>query len=595
MQVEMETVKTTCESNNEAAANIEDREKDMTATTDATAGGKPLTRNEQLKIAIPTLAGNIAATLADSTTDCFSADDEQFLKLHGIYQQDDRDKRKTGKVHSLMIRGRIPGGVLTPNQYRVFDDLADKYGNQTLRITTRQSIQFHGVAKSGLGKLMKGIHDALLDTIAACGDVNRNVMSAPTPASDEIRQQVYEDARAVSEALLPKTKAYHSIWVDGVQLDLESSENKEFVDPLYGKQYLPRKFKAAFVIPPVNDMDIFTNCLGFIAIVENGKLAGYNLTAGGGMGRSHGNDATYARLADVIGFVTPAQIIPVAKAILTIHRDFGDRTDRKHARLKYVLAEKGVEWFRAELAQRTGFAVAAARDYKLTQQGDLYGWHKQVDGRKFLTLFVESGRIKDAGSYKLKAALRAISEQFDVEFRLSGNQNIIVANVKTADQASIDALLAAHGVRTSNQASLLHSASLACPALPTCGLALAEAERYLPGLIDRIESVTTELGLATEEITIRMTGCPNGCARPYMAEIGFVGKAPGRYQIWLGGSQNGTRLARLHKDNVKDPDLIPELRLVLEQFATTRTSGERFGDWVERSLWKPSIPVAAVA
>ena len=285
----------------------------------------------------------------------------------------------------------------------------------------------------------------------------------------------------------------------------------------------------------------------------------------------------------------------MAKAILTIHRDFGDRTDRKHARLKYVLAEKGVEWFRTELAQRTGFAVAPARDYKLTKQGDLYGWHKQLDGRKFLTLFVESGRIKDAGSYKLKAALRAISEKFDVEFRLSANQNIIVANVKAGDEAAIDALLAEHGVRTSNQASLLHAASLACPALPTCGLALAEAERYLPGLIDRIEAVTTELGLAAEEITIRMTGCPNGCARPYMAEIGFVGKAPGRYQIWLGGSQNGTRLARLHKDNVKDPDLIPELRLVLEQFATTRSSGERFGDWVERSLWKPSIPVVALS
>jgi sulfite reductase (NADPH) hemoprotein beta-component len=420
-------------------------------------------------------------------------------------------------------------------------------------------------------------------------------MSAPTPASDAVRQQVYEDARRVSDALLPVTKAYHSIWVDGVQLDLESGENKEFVDPLYGKQYLPRKFKAAFVIPPVNDMDVFTNCLGFIAIIENGKLAGYNLTAGGGMGRSHGNEATYARLADVIGFITPDQLIPVSRAVLTIHRDFGDRTDRKHARLKYVLAEKGVEWFRQELETRTGFTIGAEKPYKFTKQGDLYGWHGQLDGRKFLTLFVESGRIKDAGTRRLKAALRAISERFDLEFRLSANQNIILANIKPADQAAIEALLGEYGVRTSNQASLLHAASLACPALPTCGLALSESERYLPGLIDRIEALNAELGLESDEITIRMTGCPNGCARPYMAEIGFVGKAPGRYQIWLGGSENGTRLARLHKDNVKDPDIIPELRTVLQQFATTRTPGERFGDWVEKSLWKASIPVTVQA
>ncbi|MFZ9855577.1 MAG: sulfite reductase, partial [Limisphaerales bacterium] len=301
------------------------------------SAAKPLTKNEQLKIAIPTLAGNIAATLSNPELDAFSADDEQFLKFHGIYQQDDRDKRKQGKVHIMMIRGRIPGGVLSAAQWITFDDLSTRYGNDTLRITTRQSVQFHGVAKSGLGALMKGLNQALVDTLAACGDVNRNVMASPTPATTQAREQLYEDSKRVSEALLPKTPAYHAIWLDGVQLNLESAENKDFVDPLYGRQYLPRKFKAAFVLPPVNDMDVLTNCLGFIAVVENGNIVGYNLAVGGGMGRSHGNAATYPRLANVIGYFPRTHLIEVAKAVLLVHRDFGDRTDRKHARLKYVV------------------------------------------------------------------------------------------------------------------------------------------------------------------------------------------------------------------------------------------------------------------
>src|SRR5436190_1335310 len=359
-----------------------------------------VTHNEIIKEATPTLAGAIAQTLADPEADRFSEDDVQFLKFHGIYQQDDRDLRKTQKKFIMMIRGRIPGGVMTPKQWCVFDDLASQYGNNTLRVTTRQSIQFHGVVKTGLGPLVKRINEALLSTLAACGDVNRNVMAAPTPAYTRARQQVFEDCQRVAMALTPKTRAYHAIWMEGVQLNLDDPSNKEFVDPLYGKQYLPRKFKTAFVVPPVNDMDVFTNDLGFIAIVENDHLVGYNLAVGGGMGRSHGNEATYPRLADVLGFIKPEHLIAVAKAVVTIHRDFGDRTDRKHARLKYVVAERGVDWTRAEIETRAGIELEPERPYKFTTTADLYGWQKAVDGTWFLTLFVETGRVKDAGNWR---------------------------------------------------------------------------------------------------------------------------------------------------------------------------------------------------
>ena len=545
-----------------------------------------VTHNEVIKTAIPTLAGNIAATVA-SGTDQFSADDQQFIKFHGIYQQDDRDARKTGKKFIMMVRGRIPGGLMTPAQWIAFDDLATNYANNTLRITTRQSIQFHGIVMSGLGPLIKKINDCLLSTLAACGDVNRNVMASPAPAQDNARAAMVADVHRVVAALAPQTKAYHAIWIDGVQLNLDDPTNKDFVDPLYGKTYLPRKFKTAFVLPPVNDMDVFTNDLGFIGIVEGGQLVGYNLTVGGGMGRSHGNDATYPRLADVLGFLTPAQVVDVAKAVLTTHRDFGDRTDRKHARLKYVLQERGVDFVRNEIEQRAGFKLQPARAFKFTTTSDNYGWHRAIDGTNFLTLFVECGRVKDVDGRRQKTALRRIAEKFpNIEFRLTGNQNVILANVSDADKAGINTVFAEHGVRTENQASLLHGNSMACPALPTCGLALAESERALPGLVDRIEKLCGDLGLGAEEIVIRSTGCPNGCARPYMAEIGFVGKAPGRYQLWLGGNASGTRLNKLFKDVLKEAELETELRPLLARFATERTASERFGDWCDRVLLK---------
>ena len=552
-----------------------------------------LTHNEVIKAAIPTLAGTIGATLADPAVDRFAEDDTQFLKFHGIYQQDDRDKRKTGKFYMFMIRGRIPGGVLTAPQYLVYDDLATRYGNQTLRITSRQSFQFHGVVKSGLGKLMKGINEALLDTLAACGDVNRNVMAPPTPPTDALHLQVLKDARRVSQALLPKTKAYHAIWVEGVQLNLEDPENKEFNDPLYGKQYLPRKFKIAFAIPPLNDTDLLTNCLGYIAIEESGRLLGYNLTAGGGLGMSHGNAETFPRVADVVGFVTPEQLVEASKAVLTVHRDFGDRTNRKHARLKYVLEDRGVEWFRQELEKRLPFKISPARPFQFSRQGDLFGWHRQHDGQSFLGLYVETGRVKDQGNTRLKAALKLIAEKFAPEIRPTPSQNIVLANLKSGDQIAITQILAEHGVPVENQATVIRRASMACPALPTCGLSLAESERYLPDLLGRIESLLGEIGLADQEIIIRMTGCPNGCARPYMAEIGFVGKAPGKYNIYLGGNESSTRLNRLHRESLKEVEILSELRGLLTRFAGERTGAERFGDWCARVLWKE--PVAAKA
>ena len=554
-----------------------------------------LTKNELLKQGDPTLGGGIAPTLLDPTTDRFHEDDEQFLKFHGIYQQDDRDLRKTGKKYMMMIRGRIPGGVMTPAQWITFDDLATNFGNNTLRITTRQSLQFHGVLKSGLGTLVKKINESLLSTLAACGDVNRNITASPTPAYTKAREQVFADSLRVVEALAPKTPAYHSIWIDHVQLNLAEPANKEFVDPLYGPTYLPRKFKVSFVIPPVNDMDVYTNDLGFIAVVENDRVVGYNLAVGGGMGRSHGNVQTFPRLADVIGFFTPAHLVEVAKAVLTIHRDFGDRTNRKHARLKYVVEERGTAWLYDEIVRRAGPVLSGVRRFEFTTTGDLYGWHRAVDGTLFLTLFVETGRIKDVPGHTLKTALRQAAEKFpQIEFRLSANQNIILANVPPAGRAAVTALLASHGVKVDQQASILHAAAMACPARPTCGLALAESERMLPGLIDRIEKLGGELGLGGEEIIIRSTGCPNGCARPYMAEIAFVGKAPGRYQLWLGGNAAGTRLNRVFKEVIKETELEAELRPILTRWKTERQPAERLGDFSARVLW-PEVTAAAAA
>ena len=542
------------------------------------------TQNETLKVANPTLTGSIPQTLADASLDRFSNDDTQFLKFHGIYQQDDRDLRKTGKKFMFMIRGRLPGGLVPPDVFLVFDRLASDHGNNTLRITSRQGFQFHGVVKSGLGPLMKGINEALSTTLAACGDVNRNVMAPPTPATGPLMDSVHDDARLLSDALLPSTRAYHQIWVEGTLLDL--NEDPDFEDPLYGKTYLPRKFKTAFAIPPLNDSDVLTNCLGFIAIGEGDRLEGYNLAVGGGMGMTHGNKETFPRLADVVGFFKRDMIESVAKAVLMIHRDHGDRTNRKHARLKYVLEDKGVEWFRQELEKRVGFALEPAREANFTKQGDLFGWHPQPDGRWFLGLYVPTGRVKDVeGGARLKSALREIASRCRTEMRLTPTQNLLLVNVAEAEREVINQLLATHDVPVEDQATLVELASMACPALPTCGLALAESERVLPDIMSRLNGLLAEVGLPGSEVIVRMTGCPNGCVRPFMAELGIVGRAPNKYHLYLGGNESNTRMNRIFKENVRNEDILETLRPVFRRYAAERKPDERLGDWCARTLW----------
>jgi len=543
-----------------------------------------LTRNEGLKEAHPLLAGTIVETLADAAAERFSDDDYEFLKFHGIYQQDDRDQRKAGKHYMLMVRTKFPGGVLTPQQYVLCDQIATQYANNTLRITTRQDFQFHGIVKSNIRQTMKSLNEALISTIAACGDVERNVMAPPTPATSPLVDEVLEEARKLSDALCPKTPAYHSIWLDGHEVNLNAEANASFSDPLYGKRYLPRKFKTAFVIPPLNDIDVYTNDLGFVVIAENGTLAGYNLLAGGGLGMSHGNTHTFPRLADVIGFLPPEHLEAFAKAVLTVHRDFGDRTNRKHARLKYVIHERGVDWFRGEVEQRAGMKLAPAKPFQFTRQGDLLGWHQQTNGNHFLGLFVENGRIRDEAGYQLKTGLRRVIERFQPQVRLTASQNILLVNIRPEHRADIKQLLSEHGVSVHNPFSRTRLASMACPALPTCGLALAESERALPNILTAVEGLLAEFGISEEEIIVRMTGCPNGCARPYTAEIAFVGKGPNKYQIYFGGNEASTRLNWVYKDSVKGEDLLNELRSVLARYVQERQSKERFGDFCHRTL-----------
>lgn len=583
-----------------------------------------LTKNELLKQRDPTLAGTLAATLADPEAARFSDDDEQFIKFHGIYQQDDRDKRKTGKEYIFMIRNRVPGGVVPARQYLAFDELASRYGNNTLRITSRQAFQWHGVVKRGLGPLMRGIHDALSTTQAACGDVARNVMAPATPATSALVDDVLADAARVSTELLPRAMAYHQIWVNGTELNLAgppdaaprvalgadgqplaapppaegegagvarcgaAPRGAPREDPLYGRTYLPRKFKTAFAIPPLNDTDVFTNCLGFVAIVDPAdpsRLLGYNLLAGGGLGMSHGNKETFPRVADVLGYFPRERLVAVAKAVLVAYRDHGDRTNRRHARLKYVLEDKGAAWFRTEVEARAGFKLEEPRPMAFTHQGDLFGWHRQSDGRWFLGLYVEAGRVQDTPARRLKTALRRVVERHGVEVRLTPSQNLLLAQMPEAAREDITAELAAHGIPVENQAAAVRRASMACPSLPTCGLGLAESERALPGILDEFERELAALGLGDEEIIVRMTGCPNGCARPYMAEIGFVGRGPSKYNIYLGGDEASLGLNREYRASVKREDLFKELSPVLRRWADERRPGERFGAFARRALF----------
>ena len=544
---------------------------------------------ERIKSASRRLRGSLAESLTNPVTGALAEDDTQLSKFHGIYQQDDRDvraerqRRRLEPDYSFMIRARVPGGVLDTAQWLNMDAIANRYANRSIRITTRQALQLHGVLKRNLKQSIADINAQMMDTLAACGDVNRNVMSPPLPALSAVHQAVLADARALSEHLTPATRAYHEIWLDGKKLDLDE------VEPIYGENYLPRKFKTAFAVPPQNDVDVYAQDLGFIAIVEAGELTGYNVTVGGGMGMSHGETRTYPRLADVMGFIGRDDLLPVAEAVVTTQRDYGDRTDRKHARLKYTIDDRGLDWFRGEVAARSGVSITEARKFRFTGNGDVYGWQCDERDTWHYTLFVQNGRVADFEDLPLMSGLRELAKAHRGHFRLTPNQNLVISDVAAADKPAIDALLDRYGIANDKQASPLRLHSMACVALPTCGLAMAESERYLPSLIDRIDEEMAAQGLSEEPITVRMTGCPNGCARPYIAEIGLVGKGPGRYNLYLGAGFAGDRLNSPYRENIDEQEILGALRPLLQSYAENRRSGERFGDFLVREAIVPAV------
>ena len=560
---------------------------------------KPLSVNEGLKAASNFLRGSIAREMRDNSTGAISEDNNQLTKFHGLYLQDDRDLRSERrrqnleKAYMFMLRVRLPGGRCTSQQYLVLDRLANERGNGTMRLTTRQTFQLHGVLKGHVKPLIQGMHTVLLDSIAACGDVNRNVMAPPNPEHSAVHQQVYELARGFSEFALPKTRAYHEIWLD----DELAAGGEPEEEPLYGSTYLPRKFKTGFAVPPSNDVDLFSQDLGFIAIVEHEHLAGFNVAVGGGLGMSHGNAETFPRLADVIGFIPPNKVTAIGAAVISAQRDYGDRTNRKHARLKYTIEDRGIAWFQAEVERRAGFRLEPARPFQFTRIADDYGWHRGADGLWYFVLFILSGRIKDTPAQPLKSALREIAQIHEGDFRLTPSQNISISGVSDAGKPAIEAVLSKYGLADQNRQSALRLNALSCVALPTCGLALAESERALPPLLEKLEQVLDECGLRDEAISIRMTGCPNGCARPYLAEIGIVGKAPNKYNLYLGARYNGTRLNRLHAESLPPDQIVATLAPMLRSYARERNPSEQFGDFCTRTvLPKPAgAPQAATA
>ncbi|HYF33777.1 MAG TPA: NADPH-dependent assimilatory sulfite reductase hemoprotein subunit [Prosthecobacter sp.] len=546
---------------------------------------KKLAANEGIKIRSNYLRGTIAEGLADMSTGSLSEDDQQLIKFHGSYQQDDRDlradrrKHRLEKAFSFMLRIRVPGGVATPQQWLEVDGISDRYANGTIKLTTRQAFQLHGIIKSNMKRTMKDINKVALDTIAACGDVNRNVMCNPNPFLSSVHEEVLKAARDISTHLLPHSRAYHEIWLDGEKV-ITSEEEQE---PIYGKTYLPRKFKITIAVPPSNDVDIFANDLSFIAIVEDKKVVGYNVAVGGGMGMTHGNEATFPRIADVIGYCPADKVIDVAEKVLLVQRDHGDRTDRKNARLKYTIHDRSVEWFLAELNKYLGYNLEPARAYAFTDNGDRYGWVEDERGHFHYTLFVQGGRVLDTADYPMRTGLREIAKVHEGDFRLTANQNLVIANISPKQRKKIEPLLEKYGMAQSHEKSALRLASIACVALPTCGLALAEAERYLPDVITDLEDKLEQVGLRHDAITIRMTGCPNGCGRPFISEIGLVGRGPDKYNLYLGGGHAGQRLSKLYRQDLPANQIQPTLAPIVERYAKEREDGEHFGDFVIRA------------
>jgi len=544
---------------------------------------------EGIKARSRQLRGTILESLADPLTGAIGEDDTQLIKFHGSYQQDDRDLRNERREQRLepawqfMVRARVPGGVCTPAQWLAFDEIARTYANGTLRLTTRQAFQLHGVLKRNLKPTIAAINRSLLDTLAACGDVNRNAMCTVLPFERSVHAQAIDLTRRLSAHLLPRTGAYHEIWLDGAKL-VDTQQDEE---PIYGRVYLPRKFKLAVAVPPDNDVDAWSQDLAFVAVALHGHIVGYNVLVGGGMGMTHGDLATWPRVADTLGYVPAEAAIAVAEAVVTTQRDHGDRSNRKHARLKYTVEDMGLDAFRAEVERRAKLAFAPAREVTIRDNADPLGWRTDDAGVYHYGLYVPSGRVVDVGEWRALAGLREIARRGLAEFRLTGNQNLMLADVAAGRRDELAALLAEYGL--SAPVSRLRQLALACVGFPTCGLAMAESERYAPDFLPRVEALLEKHTLGDAAIGLRITGCPNGCARPYLAEIALVGKAPGRYNLYVGGTPDGRQLTVPLGDNLTEADILATLDTLLARYAAERGDGEAFGAYVRRAGIVPAI------
>ncbi|MBA6328213.1 assimilatory sulfite reductase (NADPH) hemoprotein subunit [Colwellia sp. MB02u-6] len=543
--------------------------------------------NERLKAESNYLRGTIVDDLKDHVTGGFTADNFQLIRTHGMYQQDDRDirnertKQKLEPLHNVMLRARMPGGIITPTQWLGIDQFArEKTSYGSIRITTRQTFQFHGVLKPNIKLMHQTLNHYGIDSIATAGDVNRNVLCTTNPVESELHQEAYEWAKKISEHLLPKTRAYAEIWLDGEKIE-GGTETGE-VEPILGPNYLPRKFKTTVVIPPHNDVDVHANDLNFIAIAKNGKLIGFNVLVGGGLAMTHGDKSTYPRKADDFGYVALAKTLDVASAVVTTQRDWGNRVNRKNAKTKYTLDRVGVEVFKAEVEQRAGITFAESRPYEFTSRGDRIGWTEGFDGKHHLALFIENGRLLDKPNLPLKTGVAEIAKIHKGDFRMTANQNLIVAGVASEDKAEIERLARAHGLMA-DSVSVQRKSSMACVSFPTCPLAMAEAERYLPGLVTDVEAILAKHNVADESIILRVTGCPNGCGRAMLAEIGLVGKGPGKYNMHLGGNVAGTRIPKMYKENLSEEDILQEIDSLVARWVAERNSAEAFGDFVIRA------------
>jgi sulfite reductase (NADPH) hemoprotein beta-component len=544
---------------------------------------------EKIKKASDGLRGTVEQSLENEITGAIAEDDQAVVKFHGMYQQDDRDRReeraakKLDRLYSFMIRLRLPGGFMTAEQWAATHDIAGENSTGVIKITTRQTLQLHGVIKSKVRPTIQAFSKAKLDSIATCGDINRNVVCTSHPRESPIHKQVFDYADKISTMLMPKTRAYYEVWLDEEKI----IDKKDEEDPLYQDRYLPRKFKIGLAIPPNNDVDVLANDLGLIAIIENNELKGFNIAVGGGLSTTHGNPDTYARLGTVLGFTdTEEKTLKAVYEVLTVQRDFGNRSDRKLARVKYTIDRLGVERFREELEKRTGFKLGKPAPYRFTHRKDLYGWQKNHQGLWYYTLLVENGRVLDDEKSSTKTAMLTIAKTGKASFRFTSNQNLIVSDVKEEDKAEITEILTKFGViKYTEESSNVRKNAIACVALPTCPLALAEGQRYLPSLISKIEPILEKYEIEQQDIIIRMTGCPNGCARPYNAEVGFVGTAPGRYNLLLGGDNQGQRLNKIYKESLDEPAILTELDSLFGIFHDEKMPDESFGDFTMRKAW----------